>query len=806
MKSKVYNLMDWAAVEEIVYAESVHPEEILGSHNQGKNSLVQCFYPGAKKVTLLIEGDDEKGRGKLVKEEIVMEEMDEAGFFAQILPGKDRHDYIYKVEYKEKSIKTAKYKEVYSGVHVLGRDEAEAINAGGDYAPYNKLGAHVMNHGKVRGCGFAVWAPNALRVSVVGDFNNWDSSINNMILIDGTGIFELFVPDIDEGCEYKFEILVKGGNKLIKTDPYAFEISKDASRNAVVSSVKGFKWKDADWIKARKSYKLKTAPVNIYEVNLSALCDSEKNIKKLTKEILSVLKSGHYTHVLLLPFAEFLDEDSCGFDTTNYYAPAGKYGDAADYMYFINEMHMSGIGVIMQWNANSFNNSEYGLGSFDGTALYEHEDPRKGVDPRNSKLLFNYMRPEVREYLIGNAMYWIDNYHIDGIEFTDVTGMLYLDYYRQPGEWIPNMYGGNENLDSIDFLRCINNVIHKEAKGVITIAVEESGYSHSTVTDDASKDEIDRSLGFDLVINSGFISDGMNYMSQDPIARQACHNDITMCGNYMYNEDYLVGIGFEDIAAGDIAARMFGQGKLGIDNYKAFLGYIMTFPGKKHMLMGQDVMRNLSDSDNANDSFNCYVQDLNDFYKRNECLYVNDFSVKGFEWINNYSANENVISFIRKGKTKEDFLVIVINFSNVIRSKYRIGVPYTGKYKECFTSALEIYGGEGSVNPRASLSRKSECDGRDSSIRLNLAPLSVTVMSYSPYTEKELLEIEKREKARSERKAKREQNMLRRAVDKAKMHAQLAKEKSRIKETLKQELERKVQAAEEKIAGGSENR
>lgn len=803
--------MDWAAVEEIVYAEAEHPEDILGSHNAGRNSMVQAFFPGAKAVTLLTT-EEKFTTGKRVKVEIEMDEMDEAGFFAALLPGKNRHDYSYRVTFEDKTIETM---ELYGNIHALTEAEAEELNGGSCYDAYKKVGAHIKTVDGIKGCAFSVWAPNALRVSVVGDFNNWNGSCYQMMRVGATGFFELFVPGIEVGARYKFELLVNGNKRKSKADPYA--ISFDGKSGAsIVTDVKNYKWTDADFIADRNSNSWTNRPLNIYEVSLG--CIEGETLKDKAKALISHVKNMGYTHIELMPIAEYEDDNCNGYDTTGYYAPTHRFGEVNDYKAFVNELHNEGIGVIMQWTANAFSKDNNGLGVFDGTCLFEHEDYRKGVDARTGQLLFNYLRPEVKEYLIGNAIYWANEFHFDGIKLVDVTSMLYLDYYRNAGEWIPNIYGGNENLDSITFIKKVNKHVHKKCKGVITIADERSGFPNMTAMEGMNTGDLEDCLGFDLTMNGGFNSDVLDYMSNDPINRSGLHPIITGTMLYSYRENYVLPITHNDIdfGKGGIITRMFGDDAAKYANLRAFYAYMMLHPGKKEIFMGQELA--ISNSFEGNDSFALgvsdnkeqkdflsYMRSLNLLYLNNSALYELDYKEKGFEWINNMSANENVISFMRKD-SKGKFLYIVINFANCVYDKYKLGVPFKGKYKEIFNSDELAYGGAGNTNARMIPSKLDECDGREESIRITIAPLAVSVFEYTPYTDAELLEIKKREEEREKKRIEKEKARIKAAEERAKQREKLAKEKAKIRASLKEELERKIKEAEEKIAGGSENK
>lgn len=804
MNKKLYNMMDWAAIEEVVYAECDHPQEYLGAHTVGKQTLVQAFFPDAKAVSLYINGS-EGPRGKTVKEEIKMERMDDTGFFAALLPGKNRRDYKYFVQYKGKETRAKQFTDPYNYVNNLSEDDAERFHLGSLNNSYEVMGAHLTTVDGVRGCMFRVWAPNAVRVSVVGDFNGWNEKIHQMPRLYDTGIFELFLPDVKEGEKYKYAILMRGGIAFFRTDPYSVlqELRPDCA--SIITSLKGFKWQDEAWLKERKVKNLHEAPVNIFECKLEAFVeaikkeyepdgshdtspDSSQNFRQEEKAVdmrmisaalVSYVKEMGYTHVALMPIMEYAQDETEGYQTSLYYAPTSRYGTPGDYQFLINELHKERIGVILQWTPNCFAVSEDGFGRYDGTCLYEHEDPRRGVDPRNGTLLFNYQRPEVAAYLLDNAVYWIREYHVDGFMVCDTASMLYLDYYRQPGQWIANIYGGNENLEAIEFIKKWNRLLHKKYPGVLTIAEDESGFRGMTgeVQDDC--------LGFDFCCNHGWNQDVLGYMKFDPIERYAHHHELTMSMIYQYNESYILPVSHNNtnFGQGNIIDRMPGNRTDQINNMKVMYGYLMTHPGKKQMFMGQDALQ----GDGA-EAFREYMKALNHFYLEHKACYELDEVEEGFTWINNISANENVISFVRSGRKPQDCLLAVLNFANAPYEKYKIGVPERGRYREVFSSDATVYGGTGMINGRVIPSRDDECDGREQSIRITLAPLSISIFECSPYSEKELAEMEKKKQEKEQKRLENEQKK-----------AKLAKEKAKIRASLKEELAKKIADAEAAI-------
>lgn len=797
MNKKIYNLMDWAAIEEIVYAEAAHPEKMLGAHTVGGYTLVQAFFPDSKSVSLYIDGAD-SARGKTVKEEIVMELQDEAGYYAALLKGKNRRDYSYYVTYADKKRKPKQFKEVYGDYKVLSDDDIDKIVSGSCEDVYDKLGARKMTLGGVRGTGFAVYAPNSYRVSVVGDFNNWDGRTHQMIKDDVSGIYTLFVPGVEAGEKYKYEILIKGGEKLLRVDPYAKE-SEDGGDASIVSSPLTYKWTDAKWIENRKKLGEVPSRMNIYEICAGTL-GADGNYKSITSLVLNHVKSYGYNYVEIMPVME-AKNDILGFKPSSIFALNNRNGSYKDLCYFIDTMHANGIGVIMQMSCNAFDESESGIGYYDGSCLYEHEDPRKGIDARTGAKVYQFGNPMVDQYVLSAGMYWAENLHLDGIKMVDLGSMLYLDYYRE--DWVPNMYGSNENLEAISFIKRFNKSMHKAYAGLVTIAEDSELWPYVSYTPDMSEADKEQCLGFDYVVNKGFNTDVLSYMETDPIMRAGKHDDLTVSTIYQYRERYILSVSHSDVdfGKGGLVGRMPGDTSGKYANLRAFYGYMMTHPGNKQIFMGQDegdtenfdgvtVLDPCTTDDERR--FSEYMKGLMKFCNEHDEMYSLDYSDQGFEWINSSRASENVISFKRKN-AKGSYLIVVINFANCVYPKFQMGVPAFGKYKQVFTSDARFYGGTGMSNAKVVVSKEDKCDGQEYSVLLKLAPLSFNVYEYEAYTKAELDEMEQK---RKEKEAA--------ALEKKRISAALAKEKAKIRASLKEELERQYREAEAAIAGGSE--
>ena len=807
MNKKLYKLMSWPEIEEIVYSESDNPHEILGAHIAGSSVLVQTFQPGAKSVRLqLTEGD------KSYK----MEMADEEGYFAVLIPGKKIPAYEYIVEAQDGSLK--KVRDSYNYSPQITKEDTEKFNAGIHYLIYEKLGAHPVEIDGVEGVLFAVWAPNAMRVSVVGDFNAWDGRTHQMRRLWDSGIFELFVPDVKEGDCYKFEIKAKGGLTFLKADPYAFGQQLRPDSASVVRNLVGFKWEDSKWMKNRVKLQAEDEPMNVYEVYLGSFAKPQDgreyyNYRELAPKIIEYVKKMGYTHIELMPVMEHPLDASWGYQVIGYYAPTSRYGTAEDFMFFMNEMHKAGIGVILDWVPAHFPRDTYGLSGFDGTCLYEHQDPRQGFHPHWGTLIYNFGRPEVRNYLIANALYWAEVYHADGIRIDAVASMLYLDYGKNDGEWVANIYGGNENLEAVEFIKHLNSIMKKRNEGVLMIAEESTAWPKITGALD------DDGLGFDLKWNMGFMNDYLNYIKTDPYFRSGRHNDLTFSMIYAYSEKFMLVFSHDEVVHGKatLLGKMPGERKEQFANMRLTYAYHMTHPGKKLFFMGQDIGEYDEFNENREVEWNLLdvaehaklnrlIADMNKLYTSKSALYAKDNSWEGFEWINCITPNACMLSYIRKTDKPKDSLVVVANFANV-KQEFRVGVPYEGKYNEIMNTDAKIYGGSGTVNKNVCNTIETEWDGKPYAIDMVCAPLSVSIFEYTPYTVEEKAEIE-RIRAEEIRKAKEEQERreaqaaaesIAREAAEAKKLAKAAAAEAKERAKIADEMLKKAQDAEKKL-------
>ena len=811
MNNRLYKLMNWPRIEGIIYSEEDRPHEILGPHIVGKSVLFQTFQPGAGKISLITED------GKKTE----MEMVDEAGYFAALVAGKIPDRYEYEICRGEE---TVLQKDAYRYQTGLSAKDIEKFNAGIHYTIYEKLGAHFMTIDGTEGTFFAVWAPNALRVSVVGDFNHWDGRLHQMTRNPEGGIFEIFIPDVKPGECYKFELKVKGGLTYLKADPYAFGQQLRPDTASVVRDFQ-YVWKDGKWMKDREKRQQENAPVSVYEMYLGSFKRNREtndylNYRELAPEIAKYAKEMGYTHVELMPVMEHPLDASWGYQVIGYYAPTARYGTAEDFMFLVDTLHQAGIGVILDWVPAHFPRDTYGLSQFDGTGLYEHADPRQGSHPHWGTLIYNYGRPQVSNYLIANALYWVEKYHVDGIRMDAVASMLYLDYGKQEGQWVANIYGGNENLEAMELLKHLNSVMKKRNPGVLMIAEESTAWPKIT-----SKVEED-GLGFDLKWNMGFMNDFLSYISYDPYFRAHHHNELTFSMVYAYSENFMLVFSHDEVVHGKatLIGKMPGVIEDKFANLRLTYAYMMTHPGKKLLFMGQDIAE-FKEFDETRETewgllsyephkgVHQLVKDLNALYKEKPALYAMDTRPEGFEWINCISPEKCMVSFLRKTDKIKETLVVVANFAN-LEQEFTIGVPYEGKYKEVLNTDAKCYGGLGRVNGQAVFVEEEETDAKPYSFKMTSAPLSVSIFSYVPYTAKEKQMIAKK-KARLEAEAKAEKARL--EAEQAKADALKAKEEAeramrqaaeaeaRAKEAEKR-AEKEIQKAREELSKAEEIR
>jgi len=607
---------------------------------------------------------------------------------------------------------------------------------------YEKMGSHLVEIDGKRGVHFAVWAPNARQVYLMGDFNSWNGE-SHPLSSSSSGIWTLFVPQLGENTVYKYRVVSQSGESFEKADPYGFAMELRPKTASVVTDIDRYQWSDGDWMNRRVEQQNLGRPISIYEVHLSSwrkVPDDKWGSRYLTyrelaEELIPYAVEMGFTHIELLPIAEHPFDASWGYQVLGFYAPTSRFGTPEDLMYFIDQCHQHQLGVILDWVPAHFPKDGAGLNFFDGTHLYAHTDPRQGEHQDWGTMIFNYGRHEVRAFLISNALFWLDKYHFDGLRVDAVASMLYLDYSRQEGQWLPNQYGGRENLDAISFLQKMNEVVHGVFPGVLTMAEE------STAWPMVSRPTYTGGLGFSLKWNMGWMHDTLGYMSKDPIHRKYHQNDMTFGLLYAFTENFILPLSHDEVVhgKGTLLTRMAGDEWQKFANLRAYYGFMWAHPGKKLLFMGGEFGQ--WQEWNFNESLEWAaleapnhqgvqrsVQDLNRLYQNESALYENDFAESGFEWIDASDTDNNVLSFIRKAESSNEFLIIVSNFTPVPWDAYRIGVPKHGFYKEIFNSDSEHYWGSNVGNQGGQATESIPMHGHQQSLSLILPPLATIML------------------------------------------------------------------------------
>ncbi|MGB4691165.1 MAG: 1,4-alpha-glucan branching protein GlgB [Atribacterales bacterium] len=719
-------------MESIINADCHDPFSILGMHplEEEKGVCVRVFIPAAKKIKVIDRYNSQNSW--------LMNKVEERGFFELTLPGKDFFAYFLEIEEEEGIRVTA---DPYSFLPFFSEFDLHLFNEGTYHFAYERLGAHLIEVGGIKGVYFSVWAPNARRVSVVGDFNRWDGRIHQMRVLGSSGIWEIFVPQAEEGAKYKFEIKTQEGNLLLKADPYAFFSELRPATASIVYNLSPFPWKDEEWMEKRKSQNLLSSSWSIYEVHLGSWKrgkdNSFLNYRDLAHQLVAYVKEMGFTHIELLPIAEHPFDASWGYQVTGYFAPTSRFGTPEDFQYFVDYCHQEGIGVILDWVIAHFPKDAHGLGRFDGTALYEHLDPRRGEHPHWGSYIFNYGRNEVRTFLISNAFYWFKEYHIDALRVDAVASMLYLDYGRNEGDWIPNPYGGKENLEAISFLHYLHENIYHYFPGIATIAEESTAWPGVTLPPYLG------GLGFLFKWNMGWMNDFLTYISKDPVYRKHHHQNLTFPLLYAFSENFILPISHDEVVHGkrNLIDKMPGDWWQKFANVRLSFATMFGYPGKKLLFMGTEFgqWREWNHDEELDWFLLGYethrqlqrlIKDLNHLYTTEKSLFELDYSWQGFEWIDCNDADNSVISFMRKSKNPGDFLVFVSNFTPVPRFNYRIGVPREGFYQEILNTDSEIYGGSNLGNWGGVWTESIPAHGRSFSLNLTLPPLGSLIFKW----------------------------------------------------------------------------
>ncbi len=722
-----------ATVAAIVAGDHSDPFAVLGLHEADAPGrlVVRAFCPGADAVKVV---DSRSGE---ICADLVRVHAD--GFFAGYVSGRDRFPYRLRVTVGRD---TCEIDDPYRFPPLLGEIDRYLLAEGTHWRAYEKLGAHPASIDGVRGVGFAVWAPNARRVSVVGPFNQWDGRRYPMRRHPSCGVWEIFIPRLEAGALYKYEIKSNAGDLLaLKADPFAFSSERPPHTASIVCDLSEDRESDRAWLERRAAIAARDAPISIYEVHLGSwrrrLEEGERYLSydELADELIPYVRDLGFTHIELLPVTEHPFDGSWGYQPIGLFAPTSRFGSPDAFRAFVARCHGEGIGVIMDWVAGHFPADQHGLANFDGTALYEHADPRQGRHRDWGTLIFNYGRREVANYLLCNALFWLDRYHVDGLRVDAVASMLYLDYSRHEGDWIPNQFGGRENLEAIDFLRRMNEAVYAHGEGAFTVAEE------STAWPMVSRPTYVGGLGFGYKWNMGWMHDTLLYMSKDPVYRKHYHDSLTFGLLYAFTENFVLPLSHDEVVhgKGSLLNKMPGDRGQKFANLRAYLTFMYTMPGKKLLFMGNEFAQEREWNHDAGLDWHLLdeslhagvrllVRDLNHSYRGIPSLHELDCEADGFEWIDCRDAVQSVISYIRRAKNRDQFVVVVCNFTPVVRRNYRIGVPRAGSYSERVNTDSEFYGGSGVGNFGVCLAEAVPFHNRPFSLSLTLPPLASLVL------------------------------------------------------------------------------
>ena len=688
----------------------------LGPHQD----VVRAWLPQAKE-TAFVDCDDS----------VTPMQQGPTGFFTVTLPEPTR-DYRFRITlYSGESVDLD---DPYRFPPQLTAFDLYLHGEGSNYESYRTMGSHLVKCEGVEGVRFAVWAPNAEVMSVTGDFNGWDRTRHPMRLRDG-GVWEIFLPGVAAGTPYKYSVLAKDGGMQDHCDPYGFFAEVPPKSASVVQADSTFAWTDAEWMERRAHANVLREPVSVYEVHLASWLRGDGNAtlsyRELGDKLADYASRMGYTHIELMPVAEHPFSGSWGYQITGYFAPTSRFGTPEDFRYFIDRCHQAGVGVILDWVPAHFPHDPHGLYRFDGTALYEHADPRQGEHRDWGTSIFNLGRNEVLTFLLSNALYWLKEFHIDGLRVDAVASMLYLDYSRREGEWIPNQYGGRENIEAIRFLRRFNELAH-QVPGAMTIAEESTSWSG------VSRPVYSNGLGFTMKWNMGWMHDMLDYFSTDPVYRKFHQNNITFSMLYAFTENFLLPVSHDEVVhgKGHLMGKMPGDEWQRFANARAFLAYMFAHPGKKLMFMGCEIGQTWEWNHDeglpwwllefpVHRTLQTLVRELNGLYRREASLYEVDDDYRGFEWIDFHDAEASVISFIRYARNRSDCIVFVCNFTPTPRKNYRVGVPQAGAYREILNTDAEMFGGSNMGNGGWAAATNVACHGRPASLLLTLPPLSV---------------------------------------------------------------------------------
>lgn len=716
----------------IVNGEHSDPHTVLGMHEMEEDGrkavVVRAFLPNAAGITVIDYANKRK--------KYPMERLHADGFFEVTIA--DREEWFrYQLEYTDADGNTWRSYDPYSFSPTLSEFDRHLFGAGTHYEIYEKMGGRLMTHEGARGAAFSVWAPNAKAVSVIGDFNNWDARRSPMRRLGESGIWELFLPAAAEGDKYKFHVTQCDGRVVDKTDPYGVYAEVRPNNASVLYPLKRYKWKDRRWMTARRKYDFKTAPMNIYEVHLGSWKRAEGDrfltYTELAEQLIPYVKEMGYTHIEMLPVEEHPFDGSWGYQVTGYYAPTSRYGSPDEFKQFVDACHQNGISVILDWVPAHFPKDDFALARFDGTALYEHQDPRLGEHIQWGTYIFNYGRKEVANFLLANALYWMDIFHIDGLRVDAVASLLRLDFCKEEGQWLPNVYGGSENLEAIEFLKHMNSVIAEREPGALMIAED------STAWPGVTKKVDEGGLGFSLKWNMGWMNDFLSYIKLDPIYRKYHQNKLTFGMAYHYAENFVLVLSHDEVVhtKSSMIGKMPGDVWQSFANLRLSYGFMMGHPGKKLLFMGGEFAQYSEWSEARSldwhllqyadhQEMQAYVKELNHLYTEEPAFWAEDFDPNGFQWIECDDAESSIVSFVRRSKEKE--LVFLCNFTPVVHRGFSLGVPQEGVYHERLNSDAARFGGSDVINA-VPLQSKAEPAGRcPFRVELDVPPLGMVIL------------------------------------------------------------------------------